>query len=211
MADAPKFSIGLCSCGLPLHCGVRAGWIGEEVLGSPYCAAGKAQVSQAVLWGQAKTAAELPAQTFTNGTYPCQKPWWGACTGRDINEAQGCTRALGEPRTPFSHCHPAAAKRITSSLMAMFQVSCLSPFLPQGDKVHALTDSSSPHFPISSALKFCSSSLTKGGCTPPASSATPVGPAVAKRLSERERERDPTHSISPTNPNIPPIATLQPY
>ena len=116
-----------------------------------------------------------------------------------------------KPETLISHWYPIATERITYSLVVVYQVSHLSSFLSQCDIVHALTDSSSPHFPISSVLHlFCSSSSDKGDCTHPASSAIPIGPAVAKRLSE-ERERDPAHTISPTDPNIPPIATLHSY
>lgn len=115
-----------------------------------------------------------------------------------------------KPETSFSHWHPIAAKRITYLLMVVYhQVSHLSSFLSQCDMVHALADSSSPHFPIFSMLNlFWSSSCDKGGCTHPASSAIPIGPAVAKRLSE-ERERDPAHTISP--PSTPPIAALHSY
>ena len=102
-----------------------------------------------------------------------------------------------KPETP-SHWHPIATRRITYSLMVVYQVSHLLSFLFHCDMVHALTDSSSPHFPISSVLNlFCFSSSDKGDCTHPASSAIPVGPAVAKRLNGA-RERDPAHTISPT-------------
>lgn len=87
-------------------------------------------------------------------------------------------------------------------------MSHLLPFLSQCDMGHALTDSSSSHFPTSSELNpLHSSSSDKGDCTHPASNTIPVGPAVAKRLRE-ERERDPTHTISPTDSSSPPIATL---
>lgn len=90
-------------------------------------------------------------------------------------------------------------------------MSHLLPVLSQCDMGHALTESSSSHSPTSSELNFFHpSSSDRGDCTHPASNAIPVGPAVAKRLRE-ERERDPTHTISPTDSSSPPIPTLHLY
>lgn len=150
------------------------------------------------------TAGELPGSDTNEWYLPMSK-----APVRIINRKgyKWCPRlhtciSFWRLKTPFPCWHPIATKRITYSLMVVYQVSHLLSFLSQCDMVHALTFSP---FTISSVLNlFCSSSSDKEDCTHPASSAIPIGPAVAKRLSE-ERESDPAHTIFPTDPSIPPI------